>query len=194
MREPVHPGRDAARGPRRAQRERGGACAAHRGASEPHHSDSQRPSARLPGTRRCASGASSALQESSVSISKELYELRLAERENGAAIARQPTLDAAGDLHAAGRPPPPGRRRAPDAVRRSVLPGRLLGVVVMRLVVQGQDWLHAIRPGMTSPRRSDVRQRHSVTWPADSDAAFSSMWSQVLQSVSCTVDTVLPVL
>ena len=33
---------------------------------------------------------------------QKLYELRLAERENGAAIARLPTLDAARDLHAAG--------------------------------------------------------------------------------------------
>jgi len=32
---------------------------------------------------------------------QKLYELRLAERENGAAIARLPTLDAARDLHAA---------------------------------------------------------------------------------------------
>ena len=33
---------------------------------------------------------------------QKLYELRLAERENGAEIARLPTLDAAKDLHAAG--------------------------------------------------------------------------------------------
>lgn len=33
---------------------------------------------------------------------QKLYELRLAERKNGAAIARLPTLDAGKDLHATG--------------------------------------------------------------------------------------------
>ena len=40
---------------------------------------------------------------------QKLYELRLAERENGAAIARLPTLDAARDRHAAA---PPGNSSA----------------------------------------------------------------------------------
>ncbi len=43
---------------------------------------------------------------------QKLYELRLAERENGAAIARLPTLDDARDLHAAA---PPGASSAPGS-------------------------------------------------------------------------------
>ena len=58
--------------------------------------------ARSLATRRCASerffGASG---EFWLNLRK-LYELRRAERENGAAIARLPTLDAARNLHAAG--------------------------------------------------------------------------------------------
>ncbi len=64
------PGRDAARGSRRARHERGGACAAHRGTGEPHHPDSQRPARGHRATRRCASGASSAPRTSSRSTSR----------------------------------------------------------------------------------------------------------------------------
>ena len=58
--------------------------------------------ARSPATRRCASATSSATSGEFWLNLQKLYELRLAERENGAAIARLPTPYATWDLHAAG--------------------------------------------------------------------------------------------
>ena len=103
------PGRDAARGPRRARHERGGACAAHRGTGE------NRITQILNG-RRAVTGDTALRLGRFFGTSGEfwlnlqkLYELRLAERENGAAIAPLPTLDAARDRHAAA---PPGNSSA----------------------------------------------------------------------------------